>query len=220
MKFTLKLKIMKRLLILIFFVVVTFFSCKKQAANNSNNAAVNSSFIFFEILDKNGNNVIHSVTDSLVVTYQLNGVTQINRLDIFKAQTSATSNTLISNYDGFVISDANTNILGKQGYMSAASGGAIQYNPITLGVRNFNLYLNVSSLGTIYLDYWAAIASSNDVTNFTLNNTPTILTNMPSCFLVPGYPSVLTYNFLSEHNGTFANGFPIYVLHWNGVLTN
>jgi hypothetical protein len=170
---------------------------------------LNTHFYFFEILDKNGNNIIHSANDTLIVTYVLNGATVSNRLDIFKAQVSATDATPVSKYNGFIVSDANTTVIGTQGYMTAASGGVIHNYPESLGIRNFTLYLNGINIGAIYLDYWAA--------TFTLNGTPATTGNI-SGFLVAGYPAVLQYNILSGYNSSFLNGNGVLVLQYNGVI--
>jgi len=187
---------------------LSLFSCKKQSTTTLGGGMLNTQPYSFEVLDKNGNNIIHSANDTLVVTYVLNGVTVSNRLDIFKVQTSAEDATLVSKYNGFMVSDWIPNTT-TQGYMTAASGGAFHNYPENLGVRNFNLYLNGINIGVIYLDYWAAI--------FSLNGTAVTVGNLTG-YLVAGYPAVFQ-NIVSGYSSNFLNGNPVFVLQYNGVIT-
>jgi hypothetical protein len=194
------------------FLCLALLACKKQNPVIIDHT-LNTHPYFFEILDKSGNNIIHSVNDTLMVTYTLNGVTQSNRLDIFKVQASATDATPIATYNGFVVSDANTSVNGTIGFMTAASGGLIHYHPESLGVRNFNVYLNGTNIGAIYLDYWAGI--------FSLNGKEHTIGNIPPAYFVAGYPAVLQYNILSAYYSISQPshlGYPVLVLQLNGSV--
>lgn len=121
--------------------------------------------IQFEIIGKDGTSLIHSIKDSVVVTYIMNSVAYTHQLHTYKVQVSANDTTLVSKYNGFVISDWDP--ATNQGYISSPSGG---------GVRNFNVFLNGVSIGTLYWDYWGYLslgspppASSEKVT---LNSHP------------------------------------------------
>ena len=119
----------------------TIISCKKPGDNGTTSPAP----VYFEIIGQNGNNILHSVKDSLIATYTMNGVTVTSRLTIYKVQVSATDTTAVTKYNGFVISDRDYPAKGNGGYLSVASAG---------GIRDFNLTLNGISIGTLYLDYW------------------------------------------------------------------
>ena len=67
---------MKTLIYLAVALCFTMTSCKKT---NGKGKTLPSSFEF-EIIGKDGNNIIHSIKDSLVVTYIMNGVTETSRL--------------------------------------------------------------------------------------------------------------------------------------------
>jgi len=194
--------IMKAFVYIIAVLGLGFFSCKKQSTSSELICGcVPLPFphsILFDIIDKNGNNIIHSANDTLLITYVQNGLNMSIRLDIFKAQVSATDATPVSKYNGFVVSDA---YAAEQGFMTDASIG----NP---GVRNFNLYLNGISIGTIYYDDLTAV--------FTLNGTPATIGNT-SGFLVAGSPGV-SQSILTSYNSSFPNGDGMYVLQYNGVI--
>jgi len=136
------MKILNYLMIILSFIAI---SCKKPVGNEHTVPAP----IYFNIIGQNGNNVIHSLKDTLVVTYVMNGLTKNSRLTVYKVQASPTDTTLISQYNGFVITDLNP--LDHQGYISSPSGA---------GVRNFSLYLNGVSIGSIYLDYWGYLSTA------------------------------------------------------------
>jgi len=204
---------------------VCFFSCKKQNNSGECGCGVPASPIYFAVLDKNGNNIIHSVNDTLLVTYVQNGVATSNRLDIIKAQVSATDATPVSKYNGFVVSDLIPNN-PNFGYMASASGPGI-YTPAyeNYGIRNFNFYLNGINIGAVYFDYWESLnlgSSAASYPGFTLNGTPATITQLPG-YLTPGYPAVLTIlpavnSGFSDHNNLYTP-YTMYVLQYNGVIT-
>jgi len=189
------------------------FSCKKQSTGPLG-GVIDTHPIVFEVLDKNGNNIIHSVNDTLMVTYvSKNGVTVSNRLDIYKIQASETDTTMSKIYNGFVVSDADPSpTVGIPGYITVASGGNIgSFGKTPAGVVNFNFSLNGKSIGAVYFDYWRAFTTSP---YFTLNGTPATVGNIPG-FLVAGYPAVLKYNIIpNTPSGEF-----VFVLQYNGVIT-
>ncbi len=126
------------------FLCIIFISCKKPAGHEETVPAA----IHFEVLDKNGNSFIHSIKDTLTVSYMLNGSNVTNRLTIYKVQVSATDTTSINKYNGFLITDINPS--NNQGYIVTPSGGS--------GVRDFILILNGKNIGTIHLDYWGYLS--------------------------------------------------------------
>jgi hypothetical protein len=218
--------------VLAFLLLMMFFSCKKQ--NNSDTGDCGCTIlpgpILFEIVDKNGNNIIHSANDTLVVTYVSNvpnGFGVSNRLNIFKIQVSQTDTALSKVYNGFVISDYTWQY--NLGYMSANSGTLHQ--SIT---NTYQFYLNGKSIGNVYFDFWGAakiIATAtvpyNTIkdTGFTLNGTPATWGLIPSGFLVAGYPAILTTSFLLSFNDVdlqkdpnipnSGGGLYVYVLQYN-----
>jgi len=138
---------MKTLMYLLAIFLFVVSSCKKPNIN----AYTPPSHIYFVIIGKDGKNIIHSVKDSLKVIYILNGVTKTSHLTVYKVQVSASDTTAVSKYNGFVISDRDK-AFELQGYITDASDG---------GVRNFNLYLNGVSIGTIYFDYLGYVSLPN-----------------------------------------------------------
>lgn len=152
---------MKKIIYLIAILYFTISSCKKPGNEYTVPAA-----IYFDLIGKDGNNLIHSLKDSLSVTYVLNGVTETSWLTIYKVQTSPTDTTSVTKYNGFVVTDRNP--IDNQGYISSPSGA---------GVRNFNLYLNGANIGSIYLDYWGYLSSYPQPTSptFTFKGVPVTL---------------------------------------------
>lgn len=155
---------MKTLMYLLAIFLFVVSSCKKPNIN----AYTPPNHIYFIIIGKDGKNIIHSVKDSLTVTYVSNGQTITDHLHIYKVEVSATDTTAVSKYNGFVISDRNF-ALALEGYITDASAGG-DLPP----VRNFNLYLNSVSLGIVYLDYWGWLSSypQPSSSTFTFNGVP------------------------------------------------
>ena len=215
---------MKKLFYILPFLCLLLFSCKKQ-----NNSPVSttplalSSPIDLEIVDKNGNSIIHSVNDILMVTYVENGVNLSYRMDIFKVQLDVDDTVPIPKYNGFLISDQDfTEQSTGAAFMVSPSAGV---GPSTPGsVRNFNFSLNGQSLGSVYFDYWTAWQNAQgNVTNtaFTLNNTPATYGNVTG-YLVAGYPALSASNTLQGYirnlNFTAPTGLPAFILQYNGVI--
>jgi hypothetical protein len=155
-------------------IAIFHFSCKKQIPNC---CAVNIPPQLFEIVDKSGNSIVHSVNDQLLVTYQQNGATVSNQLDIFRVQTSATDTTRVSKYNGLIISDGNPDVPSKQGYI------------VSTGATNYKIYLNGQLMGDVYFNY----AEKTGIT-FSMNGNPAGTDNITG-FLTPGYPANLGYVF-------------------------
>ncbi|MFI5139319.1 MAG: hypothetical protein ACHQIM_15970 [Sphingobacteriales bacterium] len=152
-------------------LIFTIVSCKKPTGKEE---TVPGS-IHFVILGKDGKNIIHSVKDSLNVIYILNGVTKTSHLTVYKVQVSASDTTAVSKYNAFVISDRDK-AFGLQGYITDASAA---------GVRNFNLYLNGVSIGTIYLDYWGYLSLPYPPplsSTFTFNGVPATFDHLVGVF--------------------------------------
>jgi len=185
-------------------LVILAFSCKKSTIH-PNCCVVNTQPILFEIVDKNGNSVIHSVNDNLSVSYvNSSGLPVTQQLDIFRVQKSATDTTRSSDYNGFIISDGDTRTPGKVGYMSTTSGDGT--------ITSFKLYLNNQLLGPVFFDYWAALkmltAASNP--NFTLNGMAATQ-GIANGILAPGYPSSIGYP-TNQYFFKVAD-IPVFVLH-------
>jgi hypothetical protein len=142
-------------------ICTSIFSCKKK------DVPPPPSHIYFVVLDKNGNSIVHSVKDSLKVTFTSNGVAVSDPLHVYKVETSATDTSTVSKF-GYVISDRDFSA-ELQGYMTVASAGG-DSQP----VRNFNLFLNGKSIGAIYFDYYSFGKSSlgESVQSFSLNGNP------------------------------------------------
>ena len=173
-----------------FLLTIVLSSCNKPIVLNNCGCGVSAQPILFDILDKNGNNIIHSVNDTLLVTYVLdNGVTVTNRLDILKVQVSTTNTTQVSTYNGFVISDFNPTISSvEEGYMSSLPVGV--YSIQTHSIHNFKFYLNSALIGTVYFDYLQSEKlglSAVSYPGFTLNGTPAKAGNITGVLKV-GYP--------------------------------
>lgn len=165
------------------FVLILLSSCKKTGGGECGCRVIPiPQPIVFEILDKNGNNIIHSVNDNLWVTYtDKNGQQANSSLDILKLQQSITDTTPVDEYNGFAITDMNPLILGyEQGFMT------------TIGVNNFKLYLNGNLVGSIYIDGRAvsedAMTSPNP--KFTLNGLSATVGNITG-IARPGNPADL-----------------------------
>ena len=152
---------MKKLTYLTAALCFTVTSCKKPWGNSPSPPAP----VYFEIIGKDGNNIVRAVKDSLVVTYVESGVTETHRLTIYKVQVSATDTTAVTKYNGFVISDRNYTIPGNLGYISAASAGS---------TRDFNLTLNGISIGTLHLNYreWLSSYPHQSSPAFAFNGLP------------------------------------------------
>jgi hypothetical protein len=178
---------MKKLLFLTATISVFLFSCKNNLPPSPHFSIPPGRF--YVVLDKNGNNLIHSLNDNLTVSYVLNGTTVTNRLNIYKIQKSATDTTQVtSKFNGFAFSDIN--------YIPDGLGNSfIIVNSAFGNVRTFNLTLNGKDAGVIYLDFNAyetsyfadpnytekpttaeALAADGNITTpyFTYNNVPVI----------------------------------------------
>src|ERR1700679_1460351 len=131
----------KRKLTCIILLLIIISACKKPGGRGDTIPAP----IYFVVVDKDGENLIHSLKDSLVVTYSQNGTTVSKHLTIYKVQVSETDTTLVSKYNGFIVSDWEHTFVGDNGYIVTPSGA---------GVRTFNLFLNGTNLGAMYFDYW------------------------------------------------------------------
>ncbi|MBS1526311.1 MAG: hypothetical protein JST19_11720 [Bacteroidetes bacterium] len=127
------------------FLCLAVISCKKPGVHEETVPAP----IHFEVLDKSGNSLVHSIKDALVVSYTMNGTQVSSPLTIYKVQVSSTDTMSVDEYNGFVITDLDP--ATHQGYISS---------PSAAGVRNFSLSLNGRNIGTIYLDYWGYMALS------------------------------------------------------------
>ena len=150
---------MKKLLFLTATISVLLFSCKNNLSPSPSVSIQPGRF--YVILDKNGNNLIHSLNDNLTVSYVLNGKTVTNRLNIYKIQKSATDTTQVtSKFNGFAFSDINYNSVGQ-------SESYIVFNSIYNYVRTFNLTLNGKDTGVIYWDFNANEKSYFADSNYT-----------------------------------------------------
>ncbi len=180
---------MKRINYMVIILIFTIIACKKPNGNEETVPAP----IYFNMISSDGNNLIHSLRDTIVATYVQNGTTETSRLTIYKVQVSTTDTTAVAKYNGFVITDLNPS--DNQGYISS---------PSAAGVRNFTLYLNGVSVGTIYLDYWGYLSTPyphSPSSTFTFNGVDVKLGSISGAF----------------SNGTqipqiASQGFPIYLL--------
>jgi len=168
---------MKTLIYFAVLLCLSISSCKKADIK----AKTLPFDIYIEIIGEDGKNIIHSVNDSLMVTYTKNGITQTARLTIYKVQVSATDTTAVAKYNGFVISDKDYAMpANDQGYISGPSGA-----DFTPPIRNFNLYLNGANIGTIYFDYWGWGSLSfppAPSSNFTFNGVPATFDWLPGVY--------------------------------------
>ena len=195
---------MKKLLFLTATISVLLFSCKNNLSPSPSVSIQPGRF--YVILDKNGNNLIHSLNDNLTVSYVLNGKTVTNRLNIYKIQKSATDTTQVtSKFNGFAFSDINYNSVGQ-------SESYIVFNSIYNYVRTFNLTLNGKDAGVIYWDFNAYGASI--VTNLNYIEQPTTAEALAADDNITS--TYFTYNnvpVISNTNWVIANG------SWDGTYT-
>jgi len=156
-------------------MAVLNFSCKKE----KNIATTPPESMAFEFIGKDGKSLTTSLRDSVKVSYVENGITIFHALSVQKLYTFE-SNRLdttktSSKYNGLVINDGR--------FMSSLSSR--NPNPI----RNYNIYLNGTNMGILYMDYWGYQAAypSPSSNNLMFNSTP-VLNDFSGDYFSQGSP--------------------------------
>jgi hypothetical protein len=116
--------------------------------------------VAFQILNKKGEAMVTSHTDTVIISYTSGGSTQVFREPVIGLNLPATYPEEIEKYHSVMASD--------QYSMTELSVRA--QNP----VHTFNLSLNGKTLGTIYFDYNAYMNALNQASSpaFTFNGVP------------------------------------------------
>jgi hypothetical protein len=147
---------------LTYFVIITVCTVICACRKTSNTESTYPAPIDFELIDKSGNDLIHSLRDSVKVSYMQDGVLKYHNLSVEKLQVSASDTTTVKYYNGLVIDD--------RGAMTSLNGF---YAGEPSAIHNFVIYLNGVAMGNIYLDYWNLLGSSGIYSQYcTFNNVP------------------------------------------------
>jgi len=132
----------------------------------------------FEFIGKDGKSLITSLKDSVKVGYVENSITKFHSLIVMKLYASSANKgpdttKLSVKYNGLVISDG-----AFMGDLSSRS-----QNPI----RNYNIYLNGTNMGSLYIDYKGYLEVSSHSSSLLFNNT-SVLTDTSNDYFFPNLP--------------------------------